>query len=238
MNFADRLKNKAEKAGYVFSDRQTEQYEMFYHMVVEENKHMNLTSITEEEEFIDKHIMDSLSASRMISFDNISKCIDIGTGAGFPGIPLKIMYPDTEFLLLDSLKKRIGFLEKVIGEIGLDKISAIHSRAEDAARNPEYREQFDLCVSRAVAALPVLMEYCIPFVKKNGYFISYKSKKGMEEIEESAHCLKVLGSEIVKAEDFSISDMAAERLLIMIKKVKNTHHLYPRKSGIPSKKPL
>ena len=184
MNFADRLKNKAEKAGYVFSDRQIEQYEMFYHMVVEENKHMNLTSITEEEEFIDKHIMDSLSASRMISFDNISKCIDIGTGAGFPGIPLKIMYPDTEFLLLDSLKKRIGFLEKVIGEIGLDKISAIHSRAEDAARNPEYREQFDLCVSRAVAALPVLMEYCIPFIKKNGYFISYKSKKGMEEIEE------------------------------------------------------
>ena len=209
MNFADRLKNKAEKAGYVFSDRQIEQYEMFYHMVVEENKHMNLTSITEEEEFIDRHIMDSLSASRMISFDNISKCVDIGTGAGFPGIPLKIMYPDTEFLLLDSLKKRI-----------------------------EYREQFDLCVSRAVAALPVLMEYCIPFIKKNGYFISYKSKKGMEEIEESAHCLKVLGSEIVKAEDFSISDMAAERLLIMIKKVKNTHHLYPRKSGIPSKKPL
>ena len=238
MEFKDRLKLKSEKEGYTLSEKQIRQFDIFYHMVVENNKFMNLTSITEEDEFIDKHIIDSLSGSKILSFDNIFKCIDIGTGAGFPGIPLKILYPDTEFVLLDSLRKRINFIEKVIEKTGIDKVIAIHCRAEDAARDPIYREQFDLCVSRAVASLPVLMEYCIPFVKKNGYFISYKSKKGLDEIKDSEHCLKVLGSEIEKVEDFSISDIASERLLIMIKKVKNTHHIYPRKSGIPSKKPL
>jgi len=238
MNFVDCLRDKSSKAGYDLTDIQIHQFEEFYQMVVEYNKHMNLTSITEEEEFIDKHIIDSLSASRMISFDNISKCIDIGTGAGFPGIPLKILYPDTEFVLLDSLRKRISFLNDVIEKPSLEKISAIHGRAEDLARDPIYREQFDLCVSRAVASLPVLMEYCIPFVKKDGYFISYKSQKGLEEIKQSNHCMKVLGSEIRRVEQFSISEMAAERLLIMIKKNKKTHHIYPRKSGIPAKKPL
>lgn len=238
MIFAECLRDKSQEAGYNLNEKQICQLEEFYHMVVEYNKHMNLTSITEEEEFIDKHILDSFSASRMISFNNISKCIDIGTGAGFPGIPLKILYPDTEFVLIDSLRKRITFLNDVIDKLSLKNITAIHGRAEDLARDPIYREQFDLCVSRAVASLPVLMEYCIPFVKIDGYFISYKSQKGLEEIKEADHCLKVLGSQVERIEKFSISEMAAERLLIMIKKNKKTHHIYPRKSGIPAKKPL
>ena len=238
MKFAEILSEKSCAAGYEFTDIQIHRYELFYQMLVEKNKYMNLTSITEEEEFIDKHILDSISISKYMSFNNISKCIDIGTGAGFPGIPLKILYPDVEFVLLDSLRKRLRFIDEVIEELSLNSIHTVHQRAEDAARDKNYREQFDLCLSRAVAPLPVLIEYCIPYVKTGGYFVSYKSTKGLEEIEQSSHCLKVMGSKIEKTEEFSISGDAQDRVLIFVKKNKKTHHTYPRKSGIPSKKPL
>ena len=238
MSFSDLLRTKLDKAGYHADDNQIHQYDKFYKMVVEYNKKFNLTSITQEEEFIDKHIIDSLSSSEIISYNNISNCIDIGTGAGFPGIPLKIMYPHIDFVLVDSLNKRIRFLDQVIEELEMENIRAIHARAEDLARDDQYREQFDLCLSRAVASLPVLIEYCIPFVKIDGHFISYKSAKGREEIEESRRCLKIMGSEIESVKELAISDMAAERLLIMIRKNKKTHDIYPRKSGIPSRKPL
>ena len=176
--FRQQLKERFLREGFHLTDIQILQFEKFYHFLIEKNKVMNLTAITDMEEVIEKHFIDSVSSSRIINYDNISNCIDVGTGAGFPGIPLKIVYPHISMVLLDSLNKRVKFLEEVIERLELKDIIAIHYRAEDAARVPQYREKFDLCVSRAVANLRTLSEYCIPFVKKKGVFLSYKSMKG------------------------------------------------------------
>ena len=235
--FREKLKESFFRAGYDLSDIQIFQFEQFYKYLIEKNKVMNLTAITDMEEVIEKHFIDSISSCRIINYNNISNCIDIGTGAGFPGIPLKIMYPHISMVLLDSLNKRIRFLEEVINLLGLKEIRAIHYRAEDAARNDQYREQFDLCVSRAVANLRTLSEYCIPFVKKKGYFISYKSLKGKEEIAEADHCLKLLASSVEEVDEFQLDDKAG-RMLIKIRKNNFTPKKYPRKAGLPSKDPL
>ena len=165
-------------------------------------------------------------------------CIDVGTGAGFPGIPLKIVYPEIDFVLVDSLNKRVKFLKDVKEALGLEGLEALHGRAEDLARDKSLRAAFDLCVSRAVANLSVLSEYCIPFVRTNGYFVSYKGKKGLEEISNAQNCMNVLGCKIEKVDDFRLEEDEAERLLIRIKKCKGTPKLYPRKAGTPSKNPL
>lgn len=238
MNFREKLKSRAEDAGIVLSDEQLGQFETFYHLLVEKNKVMNLTSITEEDEVIGKHFLDSLMVSRVMDMTKVRRLIDVGTGAGFPGIPLKIAYPETEVVLLDSLNKRIKFLGEVIDALGLTAVEAVHGRAEDAARLPEYRASFDLAVSRAVANLSTLSEYCIPFVKVNGYFVSYKAGKGLEEIEQSASCMKALGSKIEQTDEFQLPGDDARRVLIRIKKCKGTPKAYPRKAGVPSKNPL
>ena len=164
--------------------------------------------------------------------------IDIGTGAGFPGIPLKIVYPELEVVLLDSLNKRIKFLDEVIRTLGLEKIRTIHGRAEDFAKKKEYRECFDLCVSRAVANLATLSEYCLPFVKVEGEFISYKSGDSDEEIRDAEFAVKVLGGKITDVDKFQLPGTDMGRSLVKIKKVKNTAGKYPRKAGLPSKEPL
>lgn len=238
MNFKEKLKNKAKNIGIELNDKQLQQFEQFYALLIEKNKVMNLTAITEEEEVIDKHFIDSLTCNRVNPMEQVKSIIDIGTGAGFPGIPLKIVYPDISFVLLDSLNKRIQFLNEVIEKLGLTKIKAVHGRAEDLARKSEYRGKFDLCVSRAVANLSTLSEYCIPFVKVNGFFVSYKAGKGLEEIEKCSTCMKELGSKIVKIDQFQLSDQEAQRILIQIKKCKGTSKKYPRKAGIPSRNPL
>lgn len=236
MTFKEKLKNKLSENGYGFNEEKIDRLSDFYHMMVEKNKVMNLTAITQEDEVIEKHYIDSLSCSKIVSMDEIQSCIDIGTGAGFPGIPLKIMYPEIRFTLVDSLNKRIRFLEETCEKLELTNIDMIHGRAESLGRNPELREKFDLCVSRAVAKLSVLCEYCCPFVRQGGIFVSYKSKKTNEEVKDSEHALKELGCKIVHIENIRYNGL--DRSLIEIKKVRKTPRKYPRREGIPAKDPL
>ncbi len=238
MNFNEKLKNAFDAAGISLSEKQFEQFEQFYHLLIEKNKVMNLTSITEENEVIEKHFIDSLTCRRVMDMYNVRSLIDIGTGAGFPGIPLKIMYPEISVVLLDSLNKRVKFLNEVINTLGLSGVEAVYGRAEDLARKAEYRGKFDLAVSRAVANLSTLSEYCIPFVRVNGYFVSYKAGKGLEEIENVDFCIHALGSKIMQVDKFQLPGEDSLRVLIKIKKCKGTAKVYPRKAGIPSKNPL
>ncbi len=223
--------------GIELSDLQKQQFTDYYEMLIEKNKVMNLTAITEFSEVITKHFIDSLALIKAIDLKN-QKLLDIGTGAGFPGIPLKIAFPDLDIILLDSLNKRLTFLSEVIEHLNLRKISTLHGRAEDYGKNPDYREKFDLCVSRAVAKLSSLSEYCIPYVKKDGFFISYKSGKVEEELIASERALQILGSKVDKVLSFDLPGTDIERTLVRIKKVSQTPKNYPRSAGKPSKEPL
>lgn len=218
------------------SDQQMNQFLAFYEMMCEKNKVMNLTGITEYEEVVIKHFIDSLSLVKAIPLTN-QKIIDVGCGAGFPGIPLKIAFPEIEITLLDSLNKRIVFIQDVCESLGLTKIEAIHGRAEDFAQNPKYREQYDICVSRAVSNLSSLSELCIPFVKTDGYFIPYKSEKGIEELTEAQNAIKILGGDCKKNVSFELPSKE-KRTLFVIKKEKRTAKIFPRKAGMPLKEPL
>lgn len=214
------------------------QFQQYYELLTEWNKFMNLTSITEYNEVIEKHFIDSLSIEKVIDLSKINTVIDVGTGAGFPGIPLKIMYPHLKILLLDTLNKRIKFLNTVINELNLNEVESLHGRAEDISKNEKYREKFDLCVSRAVANLSTLSEYCIPFIKKGGIFISYKSEKIDEELKNSINAVKLLGGNIEEIFKFELENTNFKRSFIKISKIKNTPKKYPRKAGLPAKEPL
>lgn len=227
-----------EKIGITLNEQQKQQFDKYYEMLVEWNKVMNLTGITEYDEVNLKHFTDSLTIARTQEMQKVQSVIDIGTGAGFPGIPLKIAFSHLKVVLLDSLNKRIKFLDAVIEELGLENISTIHGRAEDFAKKKEYRECFDLCVSRAVANLATLSEYCLPFVKVEGEFISYKSGDSDEEIRDAEFAVKVLGGKITDVDKFQLPGTDMGRSLVKIKKVKNTAGKYPRKAGLPSKEPL
>lgn len=221
------------------SDRQLEQFALYFDRMIETNEVMNLTAITEFEEVLKKHFLDSLSLSRETNLaEKNYSIIDIGTGAGFPGIPLKIMFPNLKITLLDSLNKRVGFLARVIEELELKDIEAVHGRAEDYAKVKNYREQYDYCVSRAVANLSSLSELCLPFVKVGGYFVPYKSEKSGEEIPAAENALKILGGQIKKIDSFQLPQSDLHRDLIYIEKVKATPGKYPRKAGTPAKEPL
>ena len=230
--------NRFKGCGIETSDEQTDRFFKFYRMVIEKNEIMNLTAITDYEDFIIKHFLDSAMIGRVISFKGNERVLDIGTGAGFPGIPVKILYPDTDILLLDSLNKRLKFLDEVIEKLGLKDIKTIHSRAEELQAKGDYRESFDICVSRAVSALPTLCEYCMPYVKEGGNFVAYKAVNADEEIKEAENAIKVLGGKIEKIDRFVIAGRDYERVLISIKKVKSTPKKYPRSGGKPQKMPL
>jgi len=214
------------------------QFDQYYDLLMEWNKVMNLTGITEYEEVITKHFIDSLSIVKAIDVNDISNVIDVGTGAGFPGIPIKIAFPHINITLLDSLNKRIKFLNDVIDGIGLKCITAIHGRAEEYAKKKEYRERYDLCVSRAVANLASLSEYCIPYVKIGGQFISYKSGLIDEELNLSKNAIRTLGGKINCIVKFNLPETDISRSLVIINKIKKTEYRYPRKSGLPTKEPL
>lgn len=229
---------KLSVLGVTLNDTQLKQFDQYYELLVEWNKVMNLTAITEYEEVVVKHFVDSLSLVKAIDIEKVHIVIDIGTGAGFPGIPLKIAFPHLKITLLDSLNKRINFLNEVIDKLGLEEISTIHGRAEDFARKLEYREQFDLCVSRAVANLSTLSEYCLPYVKVGGIFLPYKSGEIDQEVDEAATALKVLGGKMKKVEKFQLPDSDISRSFVVIAKTKNTGKKFPRKAGLPSKEPI
>ena len=233
-----RFKNGLTELGLNLSDFQLEQFMKYYELLVEWNSFMNLTAITEFEEVCTKHFLDSLSLCKALDCQKELSVMDIGTGAGFPGIPLKIAYPNLEITLLDSLGKRVKFLKEVIVQLSLEKIDAIHGRAEDFAKPDLLREHFDICVSRAVANLSSLSEYCIPYVKVDGFFISYKSEKIVEEMASARKAVDLLGGEFVKQVEFVLPNSDIYRNLVVIKKVKNTPKKYPRKAGLPTKEPL
>lgn len=229
---------KLSQIGIALTEKMREQFDRYYELLVEWNKVMNLTGITDYEEVNEKHFLDSLAVVRVQDMDQISTVIDIGTGAGFPGIPLKIVYPHLKITLLDSLAKRIKFLNCVIQELSLEGIFALHGRAEDFAKKEEYREQYDLCVSRAVANLATLSEYCLPYVKRNGMFISYKSGEIEEELKNSEKAVKLLGGKIEKLEKFYLPESDIARSFVKIKKSGSTPGKFPRKAGLPAREPL
>lgn len=232
------FENKLNALGITLTDKQKQQFDKFYELLIEWNKVMNLTGITEYEEVNEKHFIDSVSLVNAIDINKVETVIDIGTGAGFPGIPLKIVFPQLKVVLLDSLNKRINFLNKVIGELGLADIKTIHGRAEDYAKQAEYREQFDLCVSRAVANLSTLSEYCIPYVKVGGVFIPYKSGEIDEEVKQAEKAIYILGGKLDEVIKFQLPDTEINRSFVKINKTQNTAKKYPRKAGLPSKEPL
>lgn len=215
-----------------------EKFKEYKDLLIEWSKKINLTAIKEEKEIYIKHFLDSLIIVNEKEFINSKKVIDIGTGGGFPGLPLKIVKKDIEITLLDSLKKRIEFLQIVAEKLSLDQVKAIHGRAEDYGVDNLYREKYDLCVSRAVAQLNILAEYCLPFVKEGGHFIAYKSNNIDEEISGSKKAIDILGGKIKNIKSISIPNTEIVRKIVIIEKIEKTNKKYPRKAGKPSKKPL
>ncbi|MBN2797316.1 MAG: 16S rRNA (guanine(527)-N(7))-methyltransferase RsmG [Clostridia bacterium] len=234
----DLLKEHLENIGLLPDNNQLNQFLKFEEMLVEYNKVMNLTGITESEEIYDKHFADSLTCLLSNIFKPHDKVIDVGTGAGFPGMPMKIYMPSLHITLLDSLNKRIEFLKAVGSALNLNDIEYIHGRAEDYGQDENYREQFDVCVSRAVADLPVLLEYCTPFIKVGGFFIAQKGSKVEEELQGSQSALLALNLVVHDIIDVRTSDATNNHKLLIIKKVDQTDQKYPRRAGKPLKKPL
>lgn len=232
------LEEGCRELGITLDEIQKKQFTDFYEYLVEKNKVMNLTGITEFQEVLVKHFLDSLACVKAVDMSRIKRIMDIGTGAGFPGVPLKIAFPHLEACLLDSLKKRVNFLEETFQMLKLENITAIHGRAEEYAKNKQYRETYDLCVSRAVSNLATLSEYCLPYVKTGGCFISYKSGTVQEEVEQAQKAVKILGGKIQDVVYFQLPDSEIQRSLVVIEKIKATPGRYPRKAGTPLKEPL
>ena len=237
-NYLEQITNGAAS----LDSNQLQQFEEYYEMLVEKNKVMNLTAITEREEVILKHFIDSLAIAGYVKlWEQSYKIIDVGTGAGFPGIPLKIAFPNLQVTLFDSLNKRIRFLQEVIDALNLSESGlciAVHGRAEEGARNKTMRENYDFAFSRAVANMAVLSEYCIPFVKVGGFFVPYKTGTVDEEIKQGTKAINILGGKIEKVEKLMLPDSDISRSFVFIKKEKQTPKAYPRKAGTASKQPL
>ena len=254
--FRQQMDRELGLLGIKLNEKQLDQFFTYYEMLVEKNKVMNLTAITDEADVVSKHFSDSVSLFRVLKkvMDFGDGCcgsgvyeegmlkgksiIDVGTGAGFPGIPLKIAFHGIKLTLLDSLNKRVKFLEEVCNELGLQNVEFIHGRAEDIGRQKEHREMYDLCVSRAVANLSSLSEYCMPFVKIGGFFVPYKSGEIEDELRSAGKAVGILGGELVFVDKFMLPGTDVSRSLVIIKKVKGISKKYPRKAGMPTKEPL
>lgn len=242
---ADRIEKEfienAAELGIEIDDRMLSCFETYYNNLIEWNAVMNLTAITEKKDVYEKHFLDSLTITKIVSRETLEKgckLLDMGTGAGFPGLPIAIVFPNVSVILMDSLNKRIRFLEDTASKLNLSNVTAVHARAEELARNKKYREKENICCSRAVANLSTLSEYCLPFVKKGGYFISYKTENVQNEIDQSRKAVKILGGEHRQTEFFTLPGTDYQRSLVKIEKVGVTPAKYPRKAGTPSKEPI
>ncbi|MGN0941921.1 MAG: 16S rRNA (guanine(527)-N(7))-methyltransferase RsmG [Selenomonadaceae bacterium] len=238
MTFIDDLKGCADKFNITITNDELEKFDKYYRLLIEWNEKINLTAITEPHEVAVKHMIDSLSCFDERIFAENAHIIDVGTGAGFPGIPLKIYRPDLNVTLLDSLQKRIKFLNEVIITLGLKDITCVHARAEEAARQKQHREKYDVAVSRAVARLSVLAEYTLPYVKVGGCLIALKGAKFAEEVDEAQHAVTMLGGEIEDVRPVHLPTLDDKRAIIIVRKTKPTPKTYPRKAGTPERKPL
>lgn len=236
--FKEDLQRAASEYGIELSDQKMEQFNRYFELLVEWNEKINLTAITEPKEVAIKHMIDSITAYDEALFQEGTTVIDVGTGAGFPGLPLKIFCPEIKLTLMDSLNKRIKFLENVVEELGLTGVECVHARAEEGARNKKYRESFDIAVSRAVARLPILCEYCLPFVRKGGHFIALKGMQFHEEAEEAAKAIKVMGGSKTEIRPVKLPEIDDKRAVITITKTMPTPKAYPRKAGTPTKNPI
>ncbi len=232
----DRLEDALEKLN-INRKVDYDKFEKYMIGILEWNEKVNLTNITDHDEFIEKHYIDSIVIANQDEFIEADKIIDVGTGGGFPGVPLAILFPEKNFILLDSLNKRLKIINQLTNEIGINNVTTIHGRAEELAKKPELRESFDMCLSRAVANLTSLSELCIPFVKKNGTFIAYKGPGINEELENAQKAIEILGGSISKIEDVNINNNMEHKLLF-INKIKNTPKKYPRKPGEPIRNPI
>lgn len=228
------------KQGIELNDTQKEQFATYFHELVETNKVMNLTSITEEDQVYLKHFYDSIVLGFVddkLLHEELTLC-DVGSGAGFPSLPLKIINPKLHVTIVDSLNKRIKFLDSLVEKLGMDQVSLVHGRAEEVGKNPQFRESFDVVTARAVAAMNVLTEFCLPLVKVDGQFVAMKSEKAPEELETAQYAIKTLGGEIKHQESVELPNDAGIRNFIFVKKIAKTPKKYPRKPGTPAKKPL
>ena len=238
MRFFEELKTAANDVNLELSEKQYEQFIKYMRLVQEWNEKINLTAITEDEEFIKKHFVDCIKAFKSKAIAEAHTIIDVGTGAGFPGMPIAIMHPTAKITLLDSLNKRINYLNTVVRELGLKNVTTIHSRAEDGARKPELREKFDVATSRAVANMAVLSEFCMPYVKKGGYFVALKGPSVDEELKNATNAIKTLGGELKEIIEVSIEETDLKHNIVEVKKLNPCSKTYPRKAGTITKKPL
>ncbi|KEI01992.1 16S rRNA (guanine(527)-N(7))-methyltransferase RsmG [Clostridium botulinum] len=236
--YYDILKVAASSMGLEFNDKKYYQFIKYKDLLKDWNSKVNLTAITEDEEIIKKHFIDSMKIFQFEYLKKANKIIDIGTGGGFPGIPMKIIRPEVEMVLLDSLKKRINVLDDILCKIGIDDVETIHGRAEEFSRNVKYREQFDAVVSRAVANLASLSEFCLPYVKVGGYFVALKGPSVDEEVKIAKKAISILGGKLEEIGEVEIENSDLKHNLVIIKKIKNTPKQYPRKAGTATKKPL
>ncbi len=227
-----------KELGFVFSDLQLQQFKQYYEFLIETNAHINLTNITEPQEVALKHFLDSLICFKAFDFKGSKKVIDVGSGAGFPGMVLKIFNNDLDLVLLDSLQKRVDFLNKLIAKLKLPNIKAIHGRAEEVGKNNEHREKYDIVISRAVANLSVLAEYCLPLAGISGSFIAMKGPNVEDEIKAAHKAITLLGGEVTAIKEFSLPIINDQRTILIINKVTPTPNKYPRRAGMPAKKPL
>jgi len=238
MDFYDLMSKSAENVGLQLSKEQYEKFLIYMKLLQEWNENINLTAIVEDEDIIKKHFIDSIKVFSRDEFKNASTLIDVGTGAGFPGLPIAIMRDDITVTLLDSLNKRVNFLNTVVNKLGLSNVTAIHSRAEDGARDNKLREKFDIATSRAVANMSVLSELCLPYVKIGGSFIALKGPSVEQEINESRGAIKILGGELIDICEVNIEDTELRHNLVIVKKTKQCSKVYPRKAGSITKDPL
>ena len=232
------LKKALELMGGPSDEVTVNKYQQYMEGVLEWNEKVNLTNITDPEEFVIKHFIDSIICIDYPEFEEAGKIIDVGTGGGFPGVPLAIAAPDKEFILMDSLNERLKIIDELCGQIGIGNVTTVHARAEELAKNKAHREQYDLCVSRAVANMATLAEYCLPFIKVGGCLMAYKGPDAEREVEEARKALYLLGGHVEEIREGNLKEFGIDHKVVIIKKVKNTPSKFPRKAGTPAKEPL